>query len=242
MSAKGNRTIGVVNGKEDYSTIKEAFTYIIDELNQFIADGKLNVEVKIHGAWSGKKNIAWGIVLRKPNKWDATADVLRHEKRQWELKECKRMPRSYGKKDDRYWESDIRKNREKGIGNRCSCECKQACRRFYEEKVNNNGNVNPSKWWRQVKQLAGLSKPNLLTSIFHDGEFHYGKDLAEIMFLFVNQQKISYHYQGNKSDFLPTPCLLTLYDYSISVNSVEKALAQIQTKKSIAQIQYQTGS
>jgi hypothetical protein len=46
MSAKGNRTIGVVNGKEDYSTIKEAFTDIIDELNQLIADGKLNVEGK----------------------------------------------------------------------------------------------------------------------------------------------------------------------------------------------------
>ena len=46
MSAKGNRTIGVVNWKEDYSTIKEAFTYIIDELNQLIADGKLNVEGK----------------------------------------------------------------------------------------------------------------------------------------------------------------------------------------------------
>ncbi len=44
MSAKGNRTIGVVNGKEDYSPIKEAFTDIIDELNQLIADGKLNVE------------------------------------------------------------------------------------------------------------------------------------------------------------------------------------------------------
>jgi hypothetical protein len=28
---------------------------------------------------------------------------------------------------------------------RCIHECKQACRRFYEEKVNNNGNVNPSK-------------------------------------------------------------------------------------------------
>jgi hypothetical protein len=65
--------------------------------------------------------------------------------------------------------------------NRCSRECKQARRHFYEEKVNNNENINPSKWWHQVKQLAGLSKPNLLTSIFHEGEFRYGKDLAEII-------------------------------------------------------------
>jgi hypothetical protein len=67
-----------------------------------------------HVAGSGKNNdFARGIVLRKSNKWDATADVLRHEKRQWELKECERMPRSYEKKDDRYWESDIRENRKK---------------------------------------------------------------------------------------------------------------------------------
>jgi hypothetical protein len=55
------------------------------------------------------------------------------------------------------------------------------------------------------------------------------------MFISVNRQKISHHYQGNKSNFVLTPHFVdpTLYDYSISVDSVEKALAQIQTKKSI---------
>ena len=44
MSAKGNRTIGIVNGKEDYSTIKESFGDIISEINRLVATGKVNVE------------------------------------------------------------------------------------------------------------------------------------------------------------------------------------------------------
>ena len=44
MSAKGNRTIGIVNGKEDYSTIKESFGDIISEINRLVAAGKVNVE------------------------------------------------------------------------------------------------------------------------------------------------------------------------------------------------------
>ena len=44
MSAKGNRTIGIVNGKKDYSTIKESFGDIINEMNRLVATGKINVE------------------------------------------------------------------------------------------------------------------------------------------------------------------------------------------------------
>ena len=46
MSAKGNRTIGIVNGKEDYSTMKESFGDIISEVNKLVAAGKINVEGK----------------------------------------------------------------------------------------------------------------------------------------------------------------------------------------------------
>ena len=65
---------------------------------------ELHRSVKIFTGQGVEKNndVARGIVLRKSNKWDATADVLRHEKRQWELKECERRPRR-----------DIRENRKK---------------------------------------------------------------------------------------------------------------------------------
>jgi len=50
MSAKGNRTIAIVNGSESYDTIKEAFGGIFHEINTMISSRKLmvnNQEVNI---------------------------------------------------------------------------------------------------------------------------------------------------------------------------------------------------
>ena len=46
MSAKGNRTIAVVNASEGYQTLKESFGGIFGEINQLIASGKLAVNGK----------------------------------------------------------------------------------------------------------------------------------------------------------------------------------------------------
>ena len=53
--------------------------------------------VKIFTGQGVEKNndVARSIVLRKSNKWDLACDVLRHEKRQWELQDCERRPRGY---------------------------------------------------------------------------------------------------------------------------------------------------
>jgi hypothetical protein len=47
-------------------------------------------------------------VLRKSNKWDSTADILRVESRQWSLREHKRKRRKYKKKNAVYWEEGIK--------------------------------------------------------------------------------------------------------------------------------------
>ena len=44
MSAKGNRTIGIVNGSEGYQTIKESFESLFKEINGLIATGKITVD------------------------------------------------------------------------------------------------------------------------------------------------------------------------------------------------------
>ena len=55
MSAKGNRTIGIVNGKEDYNTIKESFRDIISEINKLVAAARkvkgknINIELFLGG-------------------------------------------------------------------------------------------------------------------------------------------------------------------------------------------------
>ena len=46
MSAKGNRTIAVVNASEGYQTLKESFGGIFEDINQLTASGKLAVNGK----------------------------------------------------------------------------------------------------------------------------------------------------------------------------------------------------
>ena len=40
MSAKGNRTLGIVNGTESYHTIKELFQSLFNEVNDLTAKVK----------------------------------------------------------------------------------------------------------------------------------------------------------------------------------------------------------
>ena len=44
MSAKGNRTIGIVNGTEGYQTIKVSFGSLFKEINSLIESAKLTVD------------------------------------------------------------------------------------------------------------------------------------------------------------------------------------------------------
>jgi hypothetical protein len=44
MAAKGNHTIGVVNGKEDYETLKRCFRDIFTDINELVLDKKIDVD------------------------------------------------------------------------------------------------------------------------------------------------------------------------------------------------------
>jgi hypothetical protein len=74
--------------------------------------------VKLFTGQGVEKNndVARSIVLRKSNKWDGPADVLKHEARLWELKHRERPKRNYTKKNDQYWEYELgetRRNKRK---------------------------------------------------------------------------------------------------------------------------------
>ena len=100
-------------------------------------------------------DVARSIVLRKSNKWDSAGDVLRHEQRQWELRECERLPRNYAKTNERYWQSD-RENRQKR--QRISVE-----QQMNEASVTNQSNADlPSPG-----TMPGTS-PETSTGISHD--------------------------------------------------------------------------
>ena len=46
MTAKGNRTIAILNGKGDYISLKQAFGNIFNEINNLIAEAKITVNGK----------------------------------------------------------------------------------------------------------------------------------------------------------------------------------------------------
>ncbi|CAB3999326.1 Hypothetical predicted protein [Paramuricea clavata] len=178
-SAKGNHTIAVVKGKEDYDVLKHCFRDVFTDINDMLREktrsGRRHTpdkkkllkehpekleglippaaEIETKSLWikfsiiysietnvfaftkskvtpymhvvvyhvptflktykivklcSGqgveKNNVARSIVLRKSNNWDAAADVLKLESRQWDLRkqEC-----------TEYWEHQLEEERKK---------------------------------------------------------------------------------------------------------------------------------
>ena len=70
---------------------------------------ELHKSVKIFtGQGVEKKDMAHEIVLRKSNKGDSAGDVLRQERRQWELKRHEREVQNYTKRKESYWDVEIK--------------------------------------------------------------------------------------------------------------------------------------
>lgn len=71
--------------------------------------------VKLFTGQGVEKNndTARNVVLRKSNKQDSAADVLKLESRQWQLRHRERMKRSYTKYNTDYWETGIKEKRKK---------------------------------------------------------------------------------------------------------------------------------
>ena len=60
-------------------------------------------------------DVARNVVLRKSNKQDAAADIIKLESRQWHLQSCERTKRSYVKHNAHYWDKDIIEKRRKKL-------------------------------------------------------------------------------------------------------------------------------
>jgi hypothetical protein len=60
-----------------------------------------------------KNNVARSVVLRKSNNKNPASDVLQLEFRQCELCGSKQTKRSYNKKDNNYWEVEIKNKRRR---------------------------------------------------------------------------------------------------------------------------------
>ena len=101
-----------MNGKREGYERRRITPYMHIMVQHFPKFLELYGSIKIFTGQGVEKNndVARSIVLRKSNKWDSACDVLRHEKRQWELQDCERKPRVYTQRNEMYWGSGIREN------------------------------------------------------------------------------------------------------------------------------------
>ena len=108
--------------------------------------------------------------------------------------------------------------------------CRRARRSFYNSMVKHTQDTNPKKWWHNIKLLAGLSKSQPLTSIFHNGrQTLKEKDIAEhIVDSFCNIVK-----DISPLDFSPLQVLSIPDEYIISPAQVSVALSNIKVQKAI---------
>ena len=94
--------------------------------------------------------------------------------------------------------------------------CRQARHTYFNSKVLNTRDCNPTKWWNNIKALSGFSKPPLPSYLYHDGEFKRGADSDDIPSL--NFTKLS-------TTTIP-------YEFIITPQQVEHELANIKVHKS----------
>ncbi|CAB4004828.1 Hypothetical predicted protein [Paramuricea clavata] len=107
--------------------------------------------------------------------------------------------------------------------------CKSAHQCYYDKKILNTSESNPQKWYDDIKSISGLSKSEPFSSIFHDGEFKRGPELAELIaesFCSVSNELAPLCF--NKLHITSVPD-----EYIISTQQVEIELEKISLQKAI---------
>lgn len=107
--------------------------------------------------------------------------------------------------------------------------CKNARRTYFTKRILNTQDTNPKKWWSNIKQLAGFAKSPGVPSLFHNGVFKRGVELADT--IAESFCKVTKDILPLKFTRLP---VLTIPDEFIIITSqqVEYELSQINTQKS----------
>ena len=105
--------------------------------------------------------------------------------------------------------------------------CKIARKRFYQNKIRHTQDINPKKWWDNIKMLSGLSKQQPPMSMLVNGSVLKDKQLAEAIsdsFYRVSSDIPTLHFQP-----IPVTCIPDLY--IISPEAVEARLSCINERK-----------
>lgn len=106
--------------------------------------------------------------------------------------------------------------------------CKKARRTYFIKRILNTQDTNPKKWWSNIKQLAGFAKSSGVSSLFHNGVFKRGVELADT--IAESFCKVTKNIPPLKFNRLPV--LTTPDEFIITSQQVEYELSQINTQKS----------
>jgi hypothetical protein len=99
---------------------------------------------------------------------------------------------------------------------------------YFTKIILNTQDINPKKWWENIKHLAGFSKPPSVSSLFHNGVFQRGAELADtIAESFCKVSKDIPPLTFTRLPFLSVP-----NEFIITSQQVEYELSQINTQKS----------
>ncbi len=105
--------------------------------------------------------------------------------------------------------------------------CRRARRLFYSSTIKDSPNCNPRKWWNNIKRLAGLSKKQPLTCIYHNGQILKEHEMTEhIANSFCDVSK-----DITPLNFIPIKFASLPDQYVISPSDVHEALLNIKVHK-----------
>ena len=112
--------------------------------------------------------------------------------------------------------------------NKVNKMCKEARRIYFTKRILNTQNINPKKWWENIKHLAGFSKSPGVTSLFHNGVFKRGAELADT----IAESFCKVSKDIPPLNFTRLPILSVPDEFTITSQQVEYELSQINTQKS----------
>ena len=115
--------------------------------------------------------------------------------------------------------------------------CKVARRRFYEDKICYTNDINPKKWWDNIKMLSGLSSQQSLTSMTVNGSILRDDKLAEAIgesFYRVSSDITPLNYQ-------PIPVTSVSDSYTIFPEAVEALLSRVKERKATGLTKFRIG-
>jgi hypothetical protein len=111
--------------------------------------------------------------------------------------------------------------------NKVNKMCKEARRIYFTKRILNTQDINPKKWWKNIKHLAGFSKsPG--SSLFHNGVFKRGAELADT----IAESFCKVLGDIPPLNFTRLPILSVPDEFTTTSQQVEYELSQINTQKS----------